>query len=257
MLHIGVLKGWARWKNYVGIAGSLTILFVIVNVLVNQEGQTIIWQAPAMIPGFDIKISLEEVLYNLRLSAQMLLLLTCFCLYSIMQDVDSVLRFLLKWAPRSALTLILTSLLIPLVRRRLLDAQDVLIARGACFERGRLFEKIKARLPLLKIALFSSLEGSWETVEALEARGYGTSPRTQFELFGWRTADILGICSGLSLLFLIGMNVLNGQGQFTFFPTLEPLTESVRLSGLLFIFMAGSAVPFAYVLSRVFHDESV
>ncbi|MBI4431198.1 MAG: hypothetical protein HY587_05755 [Candidatus Omnitrophica bacterium] len=255
LFHVAVFNGWEKWKDYIRTTSSYVVLFVAINVLVNGEGETVIWKMPALVPGLGVKISLEEIYYNLRLCSQMLMLLTCFLLYSIMQDVDSVLKFLLRVAPRSTLTLILTSLLVPLVRRRLSDAEDALICRGARFEKGGLLDKIRARLPLIKIALQSCLEGSWETTEALEARAYGVGPRTSLRLLAWQTADIAALCLGLSIWAWLGITALNGEGKLSYFPVLEPVFNSVRVSSMAFIFVVSTALPVACLCLRRFHEN--
>ena len=81
---------------------------------------------------------------------------------------------------------------------RIMNAQK---ARGADFESGNLFKRIKALLPILIPLLISAFRRADELGDAMDARCYaGSKVRTKYKklTYGWR--DLLSVFIGVSLL---------------------------------------------------------
>ena len=74
-------------------------------------------------------------------------------------------------------------------------------ARGADFESGNLFKRIKALLPILIPLLISAFRRADELGDAMDARCYsGSKVRTKYKklTYGWR--DLLSAFVGCALL---------------------------------------------------------
>lgn len=94
---------------------------------------------------------------------------------------------------------------------RIISAQK---ARGADFESGNIFKRIKAIVPILIPLLISAFRRAEELGDAMDARCYsGSKNRTKYKKLklGWRDLIIFilfgGLIAGVILLNIYGMNV--------------------------------------------------
>lgn len=223
LMHFAVLGAWHQLRQSFKMSLGMIVLFMIVNVVVCHSGETIIWRGPHLAGIGTIDVSVEELVYSFVISIQILMFFNCFYLYTVLQDTDQALTFFSRFAPRSALTLTLASLLVPHLETKLAEAKEMLIARGATFSGGNWFQRLKSRFPLVKIALLSALEGSWETAEALQVRGHGHGRKVFFHLLVWRRWDLLFLLLGVLIWLWLVVAWFSGEGQLVFFPQMESL----------------------------------
>lgn len=88
---------------------------------------------------------------------------------------------------------------------RIIKAQK---ARGANFESGNIFKRIKALIPILIPLLISSLRRADELADAMEARCYaGSKNRTRYKLLKLTFRDVLGVIFVAGLI--VGIVFLN------------------------------------------------
>lgn len=223
LLHFAVLGAWHQLKQSSKMGLGMIVLFMIVNVVICQSGETVLWRGPQLAGIGTLDVSVEEMVYSFVISIQILMFFNCFCLYTVLQDTDQALTFFSRFAPRSALTLTLAALLVPNLETKLAEAKEMLIARGATFSKGHWFHRLRSRSPLVKIALLSALEGSWETAEALQARGHGRGKKVFFHLLMWRQWDRLLLCLGALIWLWLIMSWISGEGKLVFYPQMESL----------------------------------
>ena len=181
------------------------LLFMTVLNLFFYEGETTLWQWGI------IRITKEALYYTLFLAVRLFLLVLGSSLLtltttpvSLADGIESllsplkVIRF-----PVHELALIMSIALrfIPILTDetgRIMNAQK---ARGANFEKGGIFSRIKAIVPILIPLLISAFRRADELGDAMDARCYsGSKVRTKYKklTFGWR--DILAWLLGAALL---------------------------------------------------------
>lgn len=181
------------------------LLFMAVLNLFFYEGQTIWWQWKF------ICITKEAVFYTVFLAVRLLLLVLGSSLLTLtttpvaLADGIESLLTPLKWIkfPVHALALIMSIALrfIPILTdetQRIMNAQK---ARGADFETGNIFQRIKAIVPILIPLLISAFRRADELGDAMDARCYSDSTvRTKYKklTFTWR--DLLALLFGAALL---------------------------------------------------------
>ena len=182
----------------------LLIFMAILNFFLYQ-GETIWWEWKF------IKITKEATFYTIFLAVRLVLLVLGSSLLtltttpvSLADGIESLL-FPLKLIrfPVHELALITSIALrfIPILTdetNRIMNAQK---ARGANFEKGGAFSRIKAIVPILIPLLISAFRRADELGDAMDARCYsGSKVRTKYKklTFGWR--DIIAWLLGLALL---------------------------------------------------------
>jgi energy-coupling factor transport system permease protein len=141
---------------------TIALLVAVINPLVSSEGDTLLVRGWALL-GHRFDITLEALAYGALAGARLFGLVLAAALFSLVVDPDRLLRALRRISPRSALTVVLATRLVPLLAR---DASR----RG---EAARCRARPASRIALARAALAGSLERATEIAAALEVRGYG------------------------------------------------------------------------------------
>ena len=187
------------------------LIFTAVLNLFFHSGETVLCS------WWIITITKEALYFTAFLSARLFLLVLGSTLLtltttpvSLTDGVESLLTPL-KWIklPVHVLALVMSIALrfIPILTDetgRIMNAQK---ARGADFETGSLFKRVKAIVPILIPLLISAFRRAEELGDAMDARCYsGSKVRTKYKKlkFGWRdliaTLVIGGLLTGVILL---------------------------------------------------------
>ena len=185
--------------------------------------------------GWIIKIYRESIIFTIFFILRLFFLVMGSALLTLttspVELCDGIESLLmpLKWIrfPVHELALIMSIALrfIPTLideTNRIISAQK---ARGADFESGNIFKRIKAIVPILVPLLISAFRRAEELGDAMDARCYSSSKnRTKFKKlkFGWRDLIITILYGGL----IAGVILLN-----IYAPTIFPeIFEYIRLS---------------------------
>lgn len=178
------------------VKGIIFILvFTAVLNLLFHSGKTVYWQ------WWYLKITLEGIIFTAFLILRLFFLVMASSVLTLTttpvaltDGIESLLKPLkyIKF-PVHELALIMSIALrfIPTLideTNRIISAQK---ARGADFESGNIFKRIKAIIPILIPLLISAFRRAEELGDAMDARCYsGSKNRTKFKKlhFGWRDA---------------------------------------------------------------------
>lgn len=181
------------------------LVFMTVLNLFFYEGEDIVWEWKF------ITLYREAIYYAIFLAARLFLLVLGSSLLtlttspvSLADGIESLLSPLkIIRFPVHELALIMSIALrfIPMLTDetgRIMNAQK---ARGADFETGSLFKRVKAIVPILIPLLISAFRRADELGDAMDARCYsGSKVRTKYKklTFGWR--DFIAFVVGAALL---------------------------------------------------------
>ncbi len=214
LVVMGILVAGAgeQWQKYISFGIFMFLLIVVVNALVSPYGTTVIFK----------NITLEAVLYGVNMAAKIILAISIFCLYGAIVDSDKLLALFSRIAPKSAVTAIMTTLILPKIRNDLERIAMVMSARGAQLHSRNLFTRIRMQYPLWKILLLSSLEGSWKTAEAMYSKAFGTGKRTYYAPNKWLLRDSILVCCCILALLIFILSLAKGKGFYNFYPELMP-----------------------------------
>ena len=187
------------------------VVFTAILNLFFYQGETVLFSWGI------IKITKEAVYFTIFLAARLFLLVLASAVLTLtttpvaLTDGIESLLTPLKWVrfPVHELALIMSIALrfIPILTDetgRIMNAQK---ARGADFESGNIFKRIKAIIPILIPLLISAFRRADELGDAMDARCYtGSKIRTKYKklTFGWRDALafvlLLALLTGIILL---------------------------------------------------------
>lgn len=112
-----------------------------------------------------------------------------------------------------AMTMSLALRFIPILleeANRIIDAQS---ARGADFQEGKIWQRMRTMVSILVPLLVSATRRAYDLANAMEARCYrGGDGRTKMKPLRYRMAD--GIAYGILVTYLVGIVVINHVSPF-------------------------------------------
>ncbi len=193
------------------------VLFLIVftaalNILFHS-GEETYWAGPAVYWEWGIfSVTQEGIMFSLFLITRLVLLIVCSSMLtytttpvSLTDGIESLLTPL-KWVrfPVHVLALVMSIALrfIPILMDETERIKNAQKARGADFDSGNPFKRIRAIVPILIPLLLSAFRRADELGDAMDARCYSSGNRKRIKYkklrFSWR--DLIGFLLGAALI---------------------------------------------------------
>lgn len=209
----------------------LLLAIIIINGLLNHRGNHFMFYLGAN------PITLEALLYGFLMALVYLNIMLIFISYNQVITAHKFLYLFSRISPQLTLLTMITIRFVPLFLRRLTAITRVQKTRGVQVENGKLRERAKNGMKLVQILLICSLEEALQTVDSMEARGYGVSKRTSYLRYFMEVRDwLLGIIGGLLLISIISWKVM-GVGDYNVYTTFTNWRFTTLNEWLLLIFI--------------------
>ncbi|NPV89771.1 MAG: energy-coupling factor transporter transmembrane protein EcfT [Firmicutes bacterium] len=243
LLNLAAAGALEKGERLLRVGVWAAIVIMIVNPLVINAGETILWHSPILPVQGRIEISVEAVCYGAAMGIRLMTLMIVFCLYNEILDPDLLLGYMARIAYKSGLMLSLATRSFPSVIRDLAAAREVQQLRGVDFNSGNLRERVRKYSQVFRVVLISTLEGSFHTAEAMQARAFGAGPRSRYRRELWRPRDT--ICLSTSFLALVMAICAKSGGylDFIYYPRLGRLVENHATVAWLGIILLCLALP--------------
>ena len=222
------------WKRYLTAGLLMAPVIILINALFNHLGETVFFTVPSLLFLRESPVTLESVAYGANMAVKIILAVSIFCLYNETVDSDRVFMVASRFFPKSAITAVMTGLMIPRIRRDFIRIRNVMSARGAALESGHLFKRLRASYPIWKILLLSSLEGAWDMSEAMHSKGFGSGRRTYYSSTAHSASDNAVLGLSLAGMALYAATLYYEAGFYEFFPVKRAFIQD---HDLLFIFL--------------------
>ena len=219
-------KSFNHWVKSLRIYFYMIVTMLIINLLINNMGRTVLWVGPTLPVLGRITLSLETIVFSLVMGLRLLIIFSTFFLYNKVMDPDKALSVSSKIFPKSALLVALTTKTIPYMSQQLQSAAEIQQCRGVKYYSGSYIDRIKSRFPLIKVLLLSSLEDSFNLGESIQARAYGSGKRSCYHTLTFRWRDYLVLLCSLLVLIGLSWSGVNGWIDMTFFPRIGKLIVS-------------------------------
>lgn len=209
----GVAAGLRRELARAGrFALVLGVLVALVNALVTRDGLTVIFRLGDLPILGHTDITLEATAYGAILGLRAVVLVLCGTLYTLAVDPDEMLGLLRRVSFRSALTVTLSTRMVPILlrdSRRLADAQRCRPGRPP------------SRLALMRAATAGAFDRALDAAAALEVRGYGAARRRTAGRAPWSRHDLAFAASAAGITALAVAGRAAGLVPFRAYPTLH------------------------------------
>jgi energy-coupling factor transport system permease protein len=217
----------------------LALAFALINPLVSRNGLTVLLRLGELPPFGQLDLTFEALIYGVVFGMRVLVIVGACALFSAAVDPDELLRLFRRVSPRSALTAVLATRMVPVLAR---DAARLDEARRCRADGGG--DGMLARGAVLRAVAGGSLDRALDVAATLEVRGYGAHGRPPRSPQPWSRHDV---AFALSALVMLGLGVLIATGsvaRFEPYPLIEldlGLGEALLCVGLAVV----ALLPFA------------
>jgi len=242
-LTIWAADGLAAWEGYLKIALGMVLLIMVINPLVVRAGQTVLWHGPYLPVLGRLTITLEAICYGAAMGVRLLDMVSIFCLYNLIVHPDRLLNLFSRFAHKSALVVSLAARLFPVMAASMNSIKEVQQLRGVDFQTGTLKERAGKYSALFNILLVSSLEGSLQMAEAMQARAFGSGPRSCYRREFFRPRDALCLAGSIFSLAVSICGAVHGFGNYTYYPQLGYLFDGSATVTVLVAVLGGLSLP--------------
>lgn len=242
-LTIWAADGLEAWEGYLKIALWMVVLVMVINPLVVHAGQTVLWHGPHLPVLGRMTITLEAICYGAAMGVRLLDMVSIFCLYNLIVHPDRLLSLFSRFAHKSALVVSLATRLFPVMAASMNSIREVQQLRGVDFQAGTLKERAGKYAALFNILLVSSLEGSLQMAEAMQARAFGSGPRSCYRREFFRPRDWLCLAGSIFALAVSICGAVHGFGNYTYYPQLGYLFDGGAAMIVLVAVLGGLSLP--------------
>lgn len=183
-------SGHDPWRWIVSWGWLLVLGGALLNGLTIHYGETVIARLPPSWPLVGGNITLEAVAFGFLTSLNLLALLLLFAAFGAGADYAALLRFVPGFLWRAGLVTSVALTFVPQTARTFREVHEAQTIRGHRFRSWR------DMLPLFVPVLVTGLERSVQLAEAMESRGFGSTPPDR------RVAPRLALLVGTMVLLL-------------------------------------------------------
>ena len=219
------------WWGFMRLFALVAITLVVINVLASARGSTVIWGGLGL--GW-VSVSVEGLAFGAVMAVRLFAVVSAFTVLSLTLHPDELTRLMSRFAYRSGLALSLSTRLYPVVVRDAGSIMDAQRSRGLDLDAGGRLARMRARLPVIVPLFHTSMERAIGIAEAMEARGFGSGPRTRWRSrpMGW--PDWAAVCSAGALCAASAWLARALGGTPAFYPRIDlPLGPSVLVAAFL------------------------
>lgn len=243
LLTLAHLKALASAGKLLLLILPVVLLLVLVNPLVAPAGGTVLWHGPAVpLLGNTFDLTLEALGYAAGMGLRLLAVLAAFLVYSAALNPDRIFHLFTRCAPRTAVILLLALRLYPAMIRDYQRLREAQTARAVDFESGPASARFRNGLRVVRGMLVTALERAFDVAESMQARGFGSGPRSVYAAEHWRPRDGLVLAGLLGAAAAGFLALVSGTAAYDYYPVAGPLFRR-EAAGLLAAVCMGLLVP--------------
>ncbi len=194
----------------------IAVLFALINPFVSRNGLTVFLRLGEVPPFGQVDLTVEALVYGLVFGLRVLVVVAAGAVFSATIDPDELLRLFRRVSPRSALTAVLATRMVPVLTR---DAQRLDEARRCRADGGG--DGRMARAAVLRSVAGGSLDRALDVAATLEVRGYGTPGRRTYGREPWSRHDVAFAVAALVIVALTVPVVTDDIARFEPYPLMH------------------------------------
>lgn len=220
-------KALKKWLVPLILMGTM---FTLMNPLLVSRGTNILWYIG------NRQITLEAVMYGFVMGLTLMAMVVLFVSFNLMLNGNKFLYVFAKLLPKTAFFVLLALRFVPLLHRRFREISDVQKVRGMSMLQGSISDRAKNGMNMLQTLLTWSLEAAIQTADSMKARGYGSGPKSSYDLYQMEKRDWFWL---LLIMACFGICVFAGTlgyGKIVIYPELGTL-RFYLLDWLLYVCM--------------------
>lgn len=246
------IKGIKTLKEMVWMGIPVFFFACIIQPLFSHNGMTPLFYLNGQ------AVTWETVCFGLVMGSMFLTVYMWFSLWNVWITNDKFLFLFSKPFAKAALLLSMVLRMIPQLRQRFARIDDAWRGMGRDYRTQKFPANIRILVAEMSVLLSWSLEGSLDTSDSMEARGYGLGKRTGYHLFRFKMRDAiwsggLAVCFGICIFFMAG-----GWYRAYYFPAIYMQKISAPFIAGAAAFFVSGMVPLGYqwIERMEYHDDT-
>lgn len=173
MVLVAVAKVMRATLSLLKYTVYVAALVYVFSIIASQGSHVLLTLGPVVIKE-------EAILFATSMSLRLFLAIISFSILTFTVHPDDLLRILSRFGVKSMTGLSIATRMYPTIAADSSSIEDAMKARGVEFDKGNIFQKAKAKAPVMMPLLLNSMDRSMEIAEAMEARGFGAGRRTSY-----------------------------------------------------------------------------
>lgn len=194
-----------RLRPAVAFVSAASVLTVLLNFLLSHTGDTVLLTLPPWLPVLGGPLTLEGAAYGLDLGLGLGACILAGISLSLVVEPYQLLDALPGPLSRTAAAVGAAMTLVPRL------GHSFAAVREAQQMRGWRPQGMRSWTAVVVPAVLTTIEGSVLLAEAMEARGFGSGPRTGSAATGWQVSDLA--IAVVSLASVVGFGVALALGK--------------------------------------------
>lgn len=226
MIYISYLKGVRVAAINLKYSLPLFFMFSILNPLLNHNGTTVILYFNHQ------PVTLESFLYGVFTGIMVLSMIFWFQAFDMCLPSHKIIYLFGKRLPVLALMVTMILRYIPYLEREYETIRQTQSALGISTVKGNYRDKMKNAANLLSLLVSISLEGTIDTADSMNARGFRLNGKTHYQNYRFEIRDNILLLYLVLNVLLCAVVWLEGTLRFQYYPVLSGNTAG---TGSLFL----------------------
>lgn len=224
--------GLARMKRLLTGVGLVSAFDALLNFISAHLGSTVLFQLPDSLPALGGPYTLEALVFGLSSGATVAGAVLAAAPFSLVLSTDEVVDALPGVLSRTGTAIAASLNLVPSIATSFTEVAEAQRLRGWRPRGPRSWAEVVVPVVL------TGVEGSIQLAESMEARGYGSGPRTSFRSTTMRAADWWTVAAAaLAVLMFVAARLAGLALDWDPYPTLvAPSFDALSFGGCLLLF---------------------
>jgi energy-coupling factor transport system permease protein len=172
------------WRRLALALLAMSALTVALNAVLSHAGDDVLFELPVVIPVLGGRYTIESIAYGASTGLAIAASLLAVAPLSLVLEPADAVEALPSSLSRAGAAVAASLNLVPSLARAYAGVSEAQSLRGG--RRG-----VRGLPEIALPVMLTAIEDSVQLAEAMEARGYGSGPRTALRRVGWRRADTL------------------------------------------------------------------
>lgn len=213
-------------------SSSLMAMIILFNVLLNQTGNHVLWRW--QLGSVQFRLTETAIIYGLTMACSLGAMVVTFVLFNGVITIPKLSYLLFPVVPRLAMLLTISLRLVDLFIQKMKRLVMFQKNRNVIVSEGDFRQRLSKLGQLFRIILIASVSDAMETAVLMEARGFGTKKRSQYQRFHFQAMDGLFLGASVALFSVIVLLRVYGWGWTSDVVQLQwQLQHDWLLTGLL------------------------
>lgn len=211
-----ILNGAKSAKFSFKIILPMAIISVLINILTNRNGATVIATLP-----FGISLSREALIAGICTAGVITSAILWFSCFNSVITSEKLIYIFGKAVPSVALILSMVLRFIPTYKKKFRQTALAQRSIGCDISSGKLGNRLKNLSKIMSVMTGMVLENSIDTADSMRGRGYGLKGKTSYNIYKFKKTDLLFVI----LTVILTSIILYVGADYTYYPAFTMQTS--------------------------------